>query len=849
MPYTALMTIANHSLNAPRRRLSGVSKRLPKPAPLPQLTRMPPFGALERGDSPQPTRLTLAIYGALAVLALGSVTSQTTAWAQDQTTEGDAPITLKPGSEGLQENLPVSVRDSLPTFVRSQSMVNKNKTLSVFEGDVELRRHDLVIKADQVEFDQQSNDVKATGHVRINRNGDRFTGPVLKLNAQTSEGYFEQPTFDLLKNGANGDAKRMDFIDRDNMVATDGRYSTCERVPGSKWLPDWFIRASTIELDTYEDVGTAKGGVLEFKGVPILAAPYLTFPLSGKRKSGLLPPTVNIDSTSGLEVSTPYYVNIAPNFDATVTPTVMSKRGLDLAGELRYLEPSFSGVLKGAYMPADKLRDQDRWAYSVQHHQSLLPSFAGGSGLGLNVNLNRVSDNNYWSDFTRSSTTTGLSSRLLANDVSLGWSKGPWSVGAGTYRWQALQTTGAEFTAPYDRPIALSANYKDNKQTILGSTDWKVGLQTDLTQFKRTDANTLGNTPSEEGERALMVGKISRRWQGSGWFVEPAGQLHAAQYQTNSANAETSASRVLPTLSLDSGLVFERPVQFLDRNYTQTLEPRAYFTWTPYRNQLNLPNYDSGSQDVSFATMFSSNAFNGNDRISDTTAVTLGLNSRFIHPDSGAEIIRLGVAQRYFLADQKVTLPGGTAVTDRLGDVLLSGSVQWDPLWAFDSTVQFNPQTSTSTRTTLGGRYTPGPYRVVTASYTIQRGVSELVDVGWQWPLAALWGQAGAPVAGRALGPQQWYTVGRINYSLPDKKVLDLVAGFEYDAGCWLGRVVLERLQTSTTEANQRVLFQLEFNGLSRLGASSLATLQANVPRYRYLREDISPPSRFPQYD
>ncbi|MEX1167934.1 MAG: LPS-assembly protein LptD [Hydrogenophaga sp.] len=846
------MTTAKHSLNVSPRRLSGASKRLPKPAPLPRLTRMPSLVATERSALPEPTRLSLAVYGALAVLALGSVTSQTTAWAQAKPTEGDAPIRLKPGTGGLQENLPVPVRDSLPTFVRSGSMVNKSKTLSVFEGDVELRRHDLVIKADQVEFDQQSNDLKASGKVLINRNGDRFTGPELKYNAETSEGYFEQPTFDLLKNGANGDAARIDFLDRDNMVVSDGRYSTCERVPGSKWMPDWFIRASTIELDTQEEVGTAKGGVLEFKGVPILAAPYLSFPLSDKRKSGLLPPTINIDNTSGVEVSTPYYINIAPHLDATVIPTVMSKRGLDLAGELRYLQPSYTGILKGAFLPSDRLRDADRWAYSVLHQQSLLPAFAGGSAVGLNVNINRVSDNDYWRDFSRSSTTSGLSSRLLASDLSLGWSTGSWSLGAGTYRWQALQSAGAEFTPPYDRPYALSATYKKNNQVILGSPDWKIGLRTDLTRFERADPITPpGNTITVGGNRALAIGTVARRWQEPGWFVEPSGQLHATQYQTTGVNGTSniSASRVVPSLSVDTGLFFERPAQFFNREYTQTLEPRAFFTWTPFRDQLNLPNYDSGSQDFSLATMFSPNAFNGNDRISDTKAVTLGVDSRLIDPNTGTERVRLGFAQRYLLANQNVTLPRGAAVTEQFSDMLLSASVQWDPSWAFDSSVRFKPDTNKSTRITVGGRYSPGPYRVVSASYRLQRGASEQLDIGWQWPLAALWGKAPEPMAGRALGPQQWYGVGRINYSLPDKKILDLVAGFEYDAGCWLGRVVLERLQTSTTEANQRVLFQLEFNGLSRLGANSLQTLQANVPRYRYLREDVSPPSRFPQYD
>lgn len=843
LPFTALKNTAQPSLKVSRSRLSGASRRLQKPAPLPRLAQLPTIGL------PQPTRLSLAVYGALAVLALGSVTSQTTAWAQDSSNEGEAPLMLKPGGDRLQEALPVAVRDALPTFVRSQSMVHKGKTYSVFEGDVELRRHDLVIKADQVEFDQQSSDVKASGNVVINRNGDRFTGPVLQLNAETSKGFFEKPTFDLLKNGANGDAKKVEFVDRDTMVVEDGRYSTCERVPGSKWMPDWFIRASSIELDTKEDVGTARGGVLEFKGVPILGAPYLTFPLSDKRKSGILPPSINIDNTSGVEISTPYYVNIAPNLDATVTPTVMSKRGVELGGELRYLEPTYVGILKGAYLPSDRLRDKDRWAYSVQHNQNLIPNLAGGSGLGLSVNLNQVSDNDYWSDFPRSSTTTGLSSKLLASDIVVGWSKGPWTLGAGTYRWQALQEVGEEYTPPYDRPYAFSASYRQDNQTILGSPDWKLGLQTDLTQFKRWD-QISGQIANVGGERALAIGTVSRRWQGPGWYVQPAGQLHATQYQTQGVlgATDTSASRVVPTLSVDSGLLFERPIEYFGRSFTQTLEPRAYLSWTPYRDQLDLPNYDSGEQDFSLATMFSSNAFSGNDRISDTKAVTLGLNSRLVDPNSGTELLRVGIAQRYLLADQKVTLPSGQAVTERYSDIFLTGSVKLDPKWSFESSLQVDPKTGKSSRTTLGAHYSPGAYRTFSAAYRLQSD-SEQVDIGWQWPLAALWGGVPEPLAGRALGPEQWYTLGRINYSLPDKKIYDLVAGFEYDAGCWLGRVVLKRSQTSTTDANQSVLFQLEFNGLSKLGASSLQTLQANVPRYRYLREEVSPPSRFPQYD
>ena len=837
------MKSAKHTLNVSRSSLSGNSRRLPRPAPLPRLQRLQGPAAV-----PQPTLISLAVYGALAALALGSVAVQTSAWAQDVVQGTEAPLSLKAGGE-LRETLPVEVRDALPTFVRSQSMESKSQAQSVFEGEVELRRHDMVIRADRLEFDQQTQEAKATGNVLINRNGDRFTGPELQMNVETHKGYFEQPEYQLLKSGGVGDASRIDFIDRDTSVVQDGRYSTCERLPGSQWMPDWLIRASSIELDTAEDVGTAKGGVLEFKGVPILAAPYLTFPLSDKRKSGALPPSMSIDSDSGVELAVPYYFNIAPNMDATLSPRLMTKRGVDLGGELRYLEPRYSGSVRGAFMPSDRLRDEDRWAYSLDHQQNLVPNFAGGSALGLRVQANRVSDDNYWSDFPRS--ITSLTSRLLPTSVTTGWAKGNWSVGAGSYKWQALQVDGSEFTPPYDRPAVIGANYQKPNQSILGVKDLDVSLQSNFTRFERTSAEGAGSSVTNGGDRTMAVGRLSKRVQASGWYVQPSAQIHATQYNTKDATggSNVAASRVVPTMSVDSGLTFERSTQFFGTNYTQTLEPRAFLTWTPYRDQSDLPNYDSGARDFNLATMYAENAFNGNDRIADTRAATMGVSSRLLSPDSGAEVARLAIAQRYYLTDQSVTLPGGTAVSKGFSDVLVSGRVQWDPLWSLDSTVQYNLESNESARTTVGGRYTPGPYKVLSAAYRIQRGVSEQIDLGWQWPLASLWGSAPATLPGRALGPNQWYSVGRINYSMPDRKVVDLVAGFEYDAGCWLGRVVLQRLQTSTTASSESILFQLEFSGFSRLGASSLQSLEANVPGYRYLREEIVSPSRFPTYD
>ncbi|HRA13354.1 MAG TPA: LPS assembly protein LptD, partial [Giesbergeria sp.] len=287
---------------------------------------------------------------------------------------------------------------------------------------------------------------------------------------------------------------------------------------------------------------------------------------------------------------------------------------------------------------------------------------------------------------------------------------------------------------------------------------------------------------------------------------------------------------------------------FFGRAFMQTLEPRAFYTYTPYRDQHLLPVYDTAANDFNFATIYTENAFGGNDRIADNNLLTLGVTSRLLDPATGAETARFGVAQRFRFSDQQVSLPGTPAVSERLSDVLVGGAVNWVPQWSVDSTVQFNRKTGRSIRSTIGARYQPGDYRVISAAYRLQRGTSEQVDVGWQWPLNDLWGDKGA--AGGKVG-ERWYSVGRLNYSLQDRKLVDAVVGIEYDSCCWIGRVVLERLQNGLNNSNTRLLFQIEFVGFSRLslGSNPLSSLKQNIPGYRYLRDQVSTPSRFSNYD
>lgn len=767
------------------------------------------------------------------------------AWSAEPPTVVDAPLTLRL-SQRLTEQLPKDAAKAAPTFVFGDKISGQTGVNTVVEGQAELRRHDTVLRADRLEHIVASDTAIAEGQVRVNRMGNVFEGPALTLKLDTFAGTFQQPRFQFLRNGGQGDASRVDFVNADLAVAHDVRYSTCQRPPLGDWTPDWLVTASRIEFDNVEETGTATNGVLRFKGVPILASPWVSFPLSERRKSGVLPPTLNIDNQSGLEVTLPYYLNLAPDRDATLYPTLMSKRGLDLGGEFRYLDRDYTGTLRGSFMASDRLRDTDRWSRSLQHQHRLgeLP-LVGQSGLRLN--LNRVSDDNYWRDFPRSSTT--LSQRLLPSDVVFNASQGAWSFAAGAYTWQTLQDVDAPIVAPYDRVPSLSLRHNPGRLRLAGLDNWQWSLLTDVTQFR---VDPTYNPGGVNGTRSLLVAQLSRPWQAPGWYVTPGVQLNLRRYQFERALAsgERSASYSLPTFTLDSGLYFDRDTTLFGRTVQQTLEPRAYFASTPYRDQSFLPLYDTAAYDFNLATIFTPNPYGGYDRIADSRALTLGLTSRLIEPDSGAELLSFGVAQRIRLRDQFVTLPNETPSTDRLSDVLFGATVNWVPQWAFNGTVQYNPQDRDSVRTTLGVRYLPGPYRVFSAAYRRQKDVSQQIDLGWQWPLSDLFGPATPALGpGRGLGPGHWYSVGRLNYSLQDRRVVDLVAGLEYDGGCWIGRVVLARLQQSSNSSNQSLMFQLEFNGFSRIGSNPLQTLRQNVPRYQYLREEINPPSRFERYE
>lgn len=760
------------------------------------------------------------------------------------------PLLLR-SSPMLEERISPRQSQEGAIFISGQRLVVRPDLDTTVQGQASLRKPGLSLQADRMVYDQSQDVLEASGGIRLSRPGSQFQGTDLKLQVDSFQGRVSQPVFEFFANGAHGTAAELQFIDPSRAVVHQANYTTCRRTPGPDWLPAWLLKATRMSIDDEESTVKAEGVQIRFQNLPEVAIPAVNFPLTNERRSGFLPPIVGVTTRNGAEIAQPYYFDIAPNRDATVTTHVMSKRGVAVDTEFRYLERDYRGQARLNLMPTDTLSDQARWGWSSQHSGSIQTGIEGVGAIGLGLNLNRVSDDNYWRDFRR--TGLVLTQRLLPSTGVLHWGQGGFNMSARVQRWQTLQDLSSTIVPPYDRSPQIAMGYGKWQGD---GFDWSV--QADTTRFE-ADFSRIPNLVARNGERSFVHAQVSRPWIRPWGFIIPKAQLHATRYQLDQPmdNGSASANRVLPTFSVDSGLVFERQAQWFGRAVAQTLEPRLFYAKTPFRDQSMLPVYDSGITDFNLSTIYSENTFVGNDRLIDNDALTLGMTSRFFDANNGAELLRIGVAQRIRFSDQRVLLNNAQVpATAGLSDLLVGAGVRWDNRWALDNTVQINNQTNDISRNTLQLRYYPTPYRVLNAAYRLNRGLSEQIDLGWQWPLSDLLGRRNAAAesvwtrtAGQGLGPDRWFTVGRMNFSLKEGRLVESLMGLEYDAGCWIGRIVFENNQRSIATANTRLLFQLELIGLARVGSSPLAALRNNIPRYQNLRDNPLQPSRFQNYE
>ena len=707
-----------------------------------------------------------------------------------------APTLEPPPPKALRPGAPAE-RDAI--FLRADRVEGDNQKWVQAEGKVDLRTRRQTVLADWLHYDIGTDEFWGKGNVLIRRGVDWITGPEAKFKRGDETGFFTSPVFHIGENASRGDARELVFVGTDKYELKDFRYTTC--VAGND---DWYLTSATVDLDRSRLVGTARNATVVFKNVPILYLPYADFPLSNERKSGFLTPVFGSTSGRGLEMSLPYYFNLAPNYDATLTPRLMTRRGLQINGQFRYLTPEMTGEADAEVLP-DRITNSNRYGMSWKHNQSFgfLPGLAGY------VNVQKVSDDTYFADLSDRLTITSQTN--LPRDVGLVYNRDPFSLLTRIQTFQTLQDPNQPITPPYFRePQVLMT---------MNPVEWH-GLDFAANgEFVRFHQPALVS-----GDRTLLYPTVSWSRQGNAWFFTARTGLHMTHYDLDDpAATEPHINRVLPITSVDTGLIYERDTSYFGRAFVQTLEPRAYYVNIPYKRQDQIPAFDTAIDDFNFSQLFTENRYLGNDRIGDANQLTLAVVSRLLDPASGEERMRFAVGQRYYLETQRVTLTE-TPRASNASDLLLAGEGRLSEAWSAASALEYNLNHPQTERFDIGMRYQPGAGRVLNASYRYIRQqvdptgvISQLkqVDLSGQWPFL-----------------DNWSVIGRWNYSLVDAKTLEGVVGFEYNGGCWAFRIVGQRLTTTTQQASTSVFVQFELNGLARLGTNPIDVLKRSVPGY-----------------
>lgn len=724
-------------------------------------------------------------------------------------------LPLKPSGE-LTEGKSKPDRSHQPMFFEADRVEGSPDREITAEGQVSMRRVDQQVEADWMRYRREDDRLEARGRVLFQESNRSVTADRLSLRLSDHLGEMEAVHYRFTTQKgltAQGAAERIQIQGQDRYDLKAATYSTC---PADQ--QDWVLRTEQLDLDYIASVGSARKVRVEYLGTPILYTPWMDFALDDKRKSGFLTPAYGVSDLRGVELVAPWYWNIAPNQDATFTPRLMTRRGLQLGAEYRYLQPDYSGDLVVEVLPNDRVKNATR-ARGVLRHDHRINDRLNGS-----LRLENVSDDTYFTDLSAQSSET--SRVTLLREGSLSYRGGWWTATGRVQTYQTLQDpTAAPIVPPYHRVPQLT--FTGQRQDLP-----YAGLNLDLSgEFVRYDHETNQRV---QGQRLHLYPSLSRTWQNSfanltpklGWYLtrydlDESSVNQADSLCTPGVNCPTFASRTrsLPVFSLDSQVFLEREWSGYGRDFLQTLEPRLYYVYIPRRNQTDIPVFDSGLADLSLSQLFTENQYTSVDRINNANQLTLAVTSRFLEPSSGVERLQVTVGQRYYFADQAVTLPGGTPRGGDSTDLLAHVSGQINSRVRILGGIQFNTDDGDTVKTNLGYTYRDGKGKLFNADYRFTNdkyaaGVDQL-DFSWQWPLKPL-----------------WYSVGRINYSFQESRLVEGLLGFEYNPGCWSLRGVVQRLATSEAEASNAFFLQLELRGLTKLGPNPLEILKRSIPGY-----------------
>ena len=679
----------------------------------------------------------------------------------------------------------------LPVEVSSDSAQIGVDGAALLSGRVELRQGERRLEAEEVRYDRASGQFSVRGTLTYTDGSITARGDTGRYEA-ASGASLEDAEFDLPERPARGAAERM-------QIGTDGRvrlsevwFSTC---PDAS--PDWRIRARSIELDTRTRNGTGRNAAVEFLGVPILYLPYISFPLGEQRKSGFLVPDAGFSSRSGVELAVPYYFNLAPNYDLLVEPRFYEKRGLDAGATFRYLTRTNRGEIRANLLPGDMVRDTDRHWLRLRHRTEL------PAGWRLDLDAADVSDAEYFEDFAAGA--DGTSTAFLQRIARLSYRDEHWRVRGEFQQFQTIDRALQPIDRPYAQVPRIAVRGEGRRDAGLPLS---YSLDAEVVNFERDTGIT--------GWRTDATSRIALDFGSPAYYLRPAAGVRYTRYALDNvaSGATTSPSRSLPFAALDAGLLLERPA--VDGRVQRiTLEPRLLYLWTPYRDQDDLPVFDTRVPDLNFVQLFRGERYVGADRVSDANQVSLGVTSRFYDGASGRQLLAATIGQTLHLEAPRVRLPDEPRIGSKSDLVAQLAVTRWQN-FNVNLGVQWNPQQSRSERRQVRIQYRPQGDRALNLAYRFQDQRLEQTELSGAWPVT-----------------RRWSAFGRLVYDLQERSTLEQFGGVEYGACCWRLRLVGRRFVSSRTgERDSGIYLQLELNGLASVGSSADTFLEEAIRGY-----------------
>lgn len=674
--------------------------------------------------------------------------------------------------------IPLPADPNAPTELTADSAELGDDGTSVLRGNVRLEQAGRAMQADEIRYDRETGRAIVKGNARFRTRSLSVKAESADVQIKEERGEFFNGEFAMTESHARGSADMISSDGKGSLSLDNAEYTTC-----SVQDEFWTLRARRVELDNNTGWGKAWGTQLRIKDIPVLYAPYFWFPIDDRRQTGFLPPKFGDSENTGLDISAPYYFNLAPNYDATLVSRHMSERGFQLGGEFRYLSLGGDGIIGGEYVFDDERTNDDRDLVLFRHDGHLTTNSR------IRANYTRVSDNNYFQDLD---TRVGANAQThLLQGARVDWQPSRWFWGS--FRVQDYQTIDNNLTVaeqPYTRLPQVRLHVIS--PYMIG---FQFGLDTEATRFEHDDNSLV------TGERYDLRPRLSWKWDNGGNYIdsEAAVRYTAYRLENTAAGIDDQPDRTLPSFNIEFGQRYER---LLSDGRMQTLQPRVFYQYVDSENQDNLPVFDSGDPDFLFYRLFEENRYTGIDRIGDANHIAVAVTSRWLDADDGSVWLEYSLGQIYRFSDPEVFLPGAPVPDNSRSDLL--NDIQWHitQSWTTGVSAQYDTDDNEFNRGSVRLRYHDERDRLFGVAYRFRRQLLEQTDLSFGWPLG-----------------ENWRAIGRWNHSIRDDEDVETLLGLQYRSCCWSITTAFRRyLNGEIGEHNDAFYVQIDLLGLAKFG-------------------------------